>query len=366
MKRLVLLNPGPVNVTDKVRDAMLRGDMCHREYEMTELLQSIREKIVTAFQIEDEFSAVLISGSGTSALEMGVSSCLSEGKSILVIRNGIYGDRIAKMADAYKLPKLTVDTPWGTPPDLEKIEKVLKENPEIELVAMVHHETTTGLLNPLNEVGIIAKKYGKKLLVDAISSLAGDPVDFKHSQIDFAIGTANKCIQGLPGVSFVLTRKTELNRLEKVPSRSLYFDLFQNLKSQEKGITLFTPAVQMHYSFEVALEELLQETVEERIERYADAAKLLRQGFRDLGLELFIQESLLSNVLTSLKLPSDVKYEKLHDELRQRGFVVYAGQGGLSEQIFRVANIGDIKKEEFQSFLAALKECLDSKSLVNP
>ncbi len=366
MKRLVLLNPGPVNVTDKVRDAMLRGDMCHREHEMTELLQSIREKIVTAFQIEDDYSAVLISGSGTSALEMGVSSCLSDGKSILVIRNGIYGERIAKMADAYKLSKFIVDTPWGTPPDLGEIENVLKSKPEIEVVAMVHHETTTGLLNPLNEVGTLAKKYGKKLLVDAISSLAGDPVDFNNSQIDFGIGTANKCIQGLPGVSFVLVRNTEWNRLEKITSRSIYFDLFKNYKSQEKGIPLFTPAVQMHYSFEAALEELLQETVEARIKRYANVASFLRKGFQDLDLEFFVPESLLSNVLTSLKLPKDINYEELHDGLRQRGFVIYAGQGGLSEQIFRVANIGDIQKEEFQNFLEALKDCLASKKLVNP
>jgi len=365
MKRLVLLNPGPVNITDRVRQALLKADMCHREPEVSELLQSIRHKLVRAFDLENQFSAVVTTGSGTAALEMGVSSCLTPGKSMLIIRNGVYGERIASMAEAYGFSKITLDYEWGQPPDMEDIRQALQKNPDIEVVAMVHHETTTGLLNPVHEVGEIVHQQGKRFLVDAISSLGGDTLDFERAHIDICIGTANKCLQGLPGVSFVLVRNEEWPRLEQVPVRSVYFNLTKNYQAQAKGDTLFTPSIQIHYAFEAALEELLEETVSGRITRYRSAADLLREGFRELGLELWVPQERLSNTLTSLKLPEGLTYPALHDRLREEGFVIYAGQGGLTQKIFRIANMGDIKKDEFQNLLMALKKCLPLSSGVN-
>ena len=260
-KQPVLLNPGPVNVTPRVRDALLRGDLCHREVEFADLMASIRKKLLKVFDIENEYTAVLISGSGTAALEMGVSSCLSPGKSILIIENGVYGERISQIADIYKFPKHLLTYGWGEPPRMEDIENALKQHPEIEVVALVHHETTTGLLNPIQPISQLAREYGKKFLTDCISSLAGDEVDFKTCSIDFAIGTANKCIQGLPGVAFVLFRKKDLCRLNYIPARSLYFNLLKHHGAQEAGDMLFTPAVQIHYALDEALDELLEETV---------------------------------------------------------------------------------------------------------
>ena len=358
MQRVVLLNPGPVNVTQKVRKALLKEDLCHREQEFADLLRSIRGKLVKVFGIEKEYTAVLISGSGTAALEMAVSSCLSEGRSLLIIRNGVYGERIAKMADAYHLPHITVDTPWGEPPRLEAIDRALNDHPEIEVVAGVHHETTTGLLNPLQEVAELAHRHKKKLLVDAVSSLAGDPVDFERTAIDLCVGTANKCLQGLPGVSFVLVKKNELQRLEKIPPRNLYLNLADHYRAHEKGDTLFTPAVQIHYALDAALDELAEETVAGRIQRYRNAAHQLRRGFREMGLEFLIPEAYHSNTLTALKLPEGMPYARLHDQLKDQGFVIYAGQGGLGPSIFRIANIGDIQPGEFERFLEALKDCL--------
>lgn len=360
MPRVVLLNPGPVNVTPKVREALLREDLCHREKEFADLLHSIRGQLVNVFGIEQDYTAVLISGSGTAALEMAVSSCLSEGRSLLVIRNGVYGERIANMADAYRLPSVTVDAPWGEPPRLEDIERALHDHPEIEVVAAVHHETTTGLLNPLQEIANLVQAHKKKFLVDAISSLAGDPLDFERTAIDLCVGTANKCLQGLPGVSFVLMKKSDVRRLEKIPARNLYFNLVNHYRAQEKGDTLFTPAVQIHYALDAALDELAEETVAGRIQRYRDAAQRLRRGFRAMGLEFLIPEAYHSNTLTALKLPEGMPYGHLHDQLKDRGFVIYAGQGGLGPAIFRVANMGDIRPEEFERFLESLKDCLAS------
>lgn len=274
---------------------------------------------------------------------------------MLVIQNGVYGDRIAKMADVYGLKKHGINYPWGTPPVLQDVELALKQNSDIEVVAMVHHETTTGLLNPLGEVSQLARRYGKKVVVDCISSLAGDTLDFKNWSIDIAVGTANKCIQGLPGVSFVLVKKDDLDRLEKIPARSIYLNLVEHHTAQEKGDTLFTPAIQAHYALDAALDELIEETVANRINRYHENARSLRQGFDKIGLKFMIPEHQRSNCLTSLYLPKGLTYTKLHDELKRAGFVIYAGQANLSDEIFRIANMGDIHKEEFEQFLESLE-----------
>jgi 2-aminoethylphosphonate-pyruvate transaminase len=362
LKPPVLLNPGPVNVTPRVRDALLRGDLCHREVEFSDLMAAIRKKLLKAFDIEDEYTSVLVSGSGTAALEMGVSSCLSPGKSMLIIQNGVYGERIAKIADIYKFPKHVLNYEWGQPPSLEDIENALKDNPDIEVVALVHHETTTGLLNTLQAVGELTRKYEKKFLVDCISSLAGDEVDFKTCSIDFAIGTANKCIQGLPGVAFVFFRKRDLCRLNYIPDRSLYFNLLKYHGAQEAGDTLFTPAIQIHYALDEALDELLEETVQGRIRRYKEAAGLFRKGFLEMGLEFLIPEGHRSNCLTALRLPAGVDYAHLHTRLKNQDFVIYAGQGNLQNKIFRIANMGDLKKEDIETCLQVLKETCSQKT----
>jgi 2-aminoethylphosphonate-pyruvate transaminase len=356
MPRTVLLNPGPVNVTDRVRQSLMLPDLCHREKEFSDLMAAIRSKLLKAFDIEEEYTSVLVSGSGTAALEMAVSSSLSPGRSMLVIQNGVYGERIGKICDVYKFRQHALKLAWGEPPSLESIENELKQNPDIEVVALVHHETTTGLLNPLEEVGELARRYNKVFLVDCISSLAGDEINFKTCPIDIAVGTANKCVQGFPGVSFVLFREKELQRLRNIPERTLYFNLTGYHKAQEAGGMLFTPAIPAHYSLDAALDELIEETVAGRVQRYANAAKFLRAGFRDIGLEFLIPEGLRSNCLTSLRPPKGMSYEKLHGDLKTNGFVIYAGQGNLSENIFRVANMGDITQEEFDLFLQVLKK----------
>lgn len=362
MKRTVLLNPGPVNVTERVRQALLKPDLCHREKEFSDLMQSIRFKLVQVFGIQNDFDAVLTTGSGTAALEMAVSSCLSKDRSMLVIRNGVYGDRIATMAEAYGFNTQCLDTPWGVPPVLEDVEQALKQNPKIEVVALVHHETTTGLLNPVHDIGALVRKYKKRFLVDSVSGLAGDTLDFNRAGVDICAGTANKCLQGLPGVSFVLVRKTELTRLETIPERSHYFNLYRNHQAQEKGDSLFTPAVQIHYALDAALDELLEETVPGRIKRYSQAAAMLRKGFRKMGLDFIVPESHWSNTLTALKLPEGVTYSRLHDLLKEKGFIIYAGQKKLSESIFRIANMGDITTEEFQHLLDTLRNCLSAST----
>jgi 2-aminoethylphosphonate-pyruvate transaminase len=355
----VLLNPGPVNVSPRVAQALLRGDLCHREREFSTLQGRVRESLCRAFAPNGEYTAVLLTGSGTAALEAAVASSLNPRRKMLVINNGVYGERIAQMASIHGFDVVESTFPWTSPPDLGQIDRALREDPAIEVVSLVHHETTTGLLNPVAAIGEIVRQYGRVMLVDSISGLGGETLDLATAGIDLCVGTANKCIQGLPGVSFVLVKTTDMERMRALPPRTLYLHLPMLYTHQERESTPFTPAIQVMYAFDEALQELLEEGITQRIARYRTAANLLRAGFESLGLKCLLPPDLRSNTITSLELPAGFTYEALHDALKARGYVIYAGQGDLATRIFRVANMGHLTIEQFVGFLTALNEVLE-------
>ena len=358
--RTILLNPGPVNISERVRRALLREDICHREDEFSRLMASIRSRLADAFA-PNGFTSVLITGSGTAALEAAVASSVETGRAMLVVVNGVYGERIARMATLHGVRVVEVAGEWTRPPDLARVEAALQSDPGIQVVAMVHHETTAGLINPVQEGGRLVKATGKSFLVDSISGLGGETLNLEAAGVDLCVGTANKCIQGVPGLSFVLVRHEEMARLVSIPPRSVYLSLPTNWQAQEKGEPLFTPAVQVGYALDEALAELLEETVPARIARYTSAAALLRDGFRRLGLSFLLPPPLRGNTITALELPAGFSYARLHDQLKARGFVIYAGQGALAPKIFRVANMGDVSLDEYREFLTALEAVLGWK-----
>lgn len=350
---MILLNPGPVNVSPRVTAALARGDVCHREPECAALLDRIRARLVAAFAPRGGWRAVLVTGSGTAAVEMAVTSACSERGALVVVANGVYGDRIAAMARAARIDVRVVAGPWTAPPDLARVEAAVRE-PGVEAVALVHHETTTGLLNPVAEVGRLARAHGKLFVVDSVSGLAGDALDLEAAGADLVAGTGGKCIQGFPGLAFVLVREAAVERLAAHPARSLYLSLGTYLRAAMP----FTPAVQVAYALEEALAELLEETVDGRVRRCAAAAALLRAGFARLGLEIVLPAPLRSNTITSLRFPPGLAYPALHAELKARGFVIYEGQGEFARQAFRVANMGVLGEPDFRAFLAALGDVL--------
>jgi len=350
---MILLNPGPVNVSPRVRAALVRDDLCHREPECEELLARIRARLLSAFAPAGGFTAVLLTGSGTGALEMAVTSVLSERGRLVVVANGVYGERIAAMAVAARLPHTVVEGDWLSPPDLAAVERAIRQ-PDVEAVAVVHHETTTGLLNPVAMVGRLTRERGKLLLVDSVSGLGGDRLDLGEVGADLVVGTAGKCIQAFPGMAFVLVRESALSRLAAHPRRSLYLSLPLHHEAQRRGSVPFTPAVQLAYALDEALAELLEEGVAARITRYGAAAAFLRAGCARLGINCLLPPDLRSNSITALRLPAGRDYASLHDGLKARGFVVYEGQGRLARDIFRVANMGQLTQADFQRFLGAL------------
>jgi 2-aminoethylphosphonate-pyruvate transaminase len=354
---MILLNPGPVNVSPRVTAALGRGDVCHREPECDELLSRIRVQLLEAFAPAGGFTAVLLTGSGTAALEAAVTSVLSPQGRLLVVSNGVYGERIVAMAEAAGLPVTAVAGPWTAAPELDAVDAALA-SPDVEAVAVVHHETTTGLLNPVAAVGRLARAHAKLLLVDSVSGLGGDALDLESAGADLVVGTAGKCIQAFPGMAFVLVRTTVMERLASYPRRSLYLSLPLYDEAARRRTVPFTPAVQLAYAFDEALAELLEEGVAARVARYAGAAALLRDGFARLGLEFLLPPELRSNSITSLRLPAGRTWADLHDGLRARGFVVYEGQGRLAREVFRVANMGHLRGADFERFLVALGEVL--------
>jgi 2-aminoethylphosphonate-pyruvate transaminase len=351
---VILLNPGPVNVSARVRAALaLPDDICHREREYSDLQESIRARLGLAFAPAGDFTPVLITGSGTAAVEAAVTSAISECGSLVIVSNGVYGRRMVIMAEAAHSPHAVVEGPWTSPPDMDDLTRKIA-NPDVEAVAVVHHETTTGLLNPVADIGRLARAHRKLLIVDAVSSLGGDALDPDEIGADLVVGTSGKCIQAFPGIGFVLVRTGLVPKLATNPRRSVYLALWAHLEAQQRRSVPFTPAVQIAYALDEALAELLEEGVAARVARYADAARVIREGSERLGLVAVLPPELRSNSLTSFWLPAGRTYEGLHDGLKARKFVIYEGQGRLSREFFRVANMGALVRADFARFVEAL------------
>jgi len=253
----------------------------------------------------------------------------------------------------------TAQEPQLTPVKPDDVEAALRAQPAISHVALVHHETTTGLLNPVAEVARVAARQGRRVIVDAMSSLFGEPLDVTQEPIDAVMASANKCLQGVPGIAFVLARRAALEALEGRPPRSVYLDLYNHWATQERDNTPFTPAVQVLHAMEQALVELEGETVVARIARYAENARVLRDGMARLGFEILVPPGARSAILTTFRLLPGLAYDPLHDAMKRRGFIIYAGQGEIRTYAFRVANMGTLTPKDMDAVVAAFASCLE-------
>jgi 2-aminoethylphosphonate-pyruvate transaminase len=359
MREWVLLNPGPANTSPTVRQALVMPDLCHREPECFEMMRSVRDRLVRLAGGGETFSAVLLAGSGTAGVEAALASAVPPDGALLVVDNGVYGDRMARIARAHRIPVHLISRDMTTPVEPEAVDTALAAHPDVSHVALVHHETTTGLLNPVAAVARVVARHGRRLIVDATSSLFGEPLDIAQEGIDFVTASAAKCVQAIPGVAFVLGRRSALEALRDRGPRSVYLDLHAHWSAQEGDNTPFTPAVQLLHALEQALIELEEEGVPARIARYAANTRVLRQGMARLGFEILIPEAARSSILTTFLLPPAVTYEALHDAMKRRGYVIYAGQGKIRTYAFRVSNIGTLTPADMEKVVAAFASCLE-------
>lgn len=354
----VLLNPGPGNTTRAVREALITPDLCHREPEFFAVMRECREALARLAGGGDAFTAVCLTGSGTAAVEATLCSVIPQDRAVLIVDNGVYGRRMVQMAKAHRIPAEVIQYDIATPVHPADVGARLAGRPDVSHVAIVHHETTTGLLNPVPAVAEVAARLGRGLIVDATSSLFGEPLDIAQAGIDFVTANSTKCVQGMPGVGFVLARRRALEALQDQPPRSVYLDLYAHYTMQEQDNTPFTPAIQIFFALRQALEELEQEGVDARIKRYAENARVLREGMGRLGFTILVPEGSRSNILTTFRLLPGLTYDALHDAMKRRGYIIYAGQGDIRKYAFRVANLGILTPTDMEGVVAAFADSL--------
>ena len=356
----LLLTPGPLSTTKGVKAAMLR-DWCTWDEDYNSVVQELRGKLVRLATKAEGYTAVLMQGSGTFCVEAAIGTAVPEDGTLLVLANGAYGARIREIARRLGLRVVTNDSGEVNPPDVGLLEQTLASDPSITHVAVVHCETTTGMLNPVEAIGRTVKTFGKVFIVDAMSSFGGIPLDAADLGADFLISSANKCIQGVPGFGFVIARRDELEKT-KGRARSLSLDLYDQWREMEErgGKWRFTSPTHVVRAFAQAMKELDGEGgVEARYRRYRANHRVLVDGMRHLGFSCLLPDQYQSPIITSFLSPghSSYSFEGLYNALKARGFVIYPGKVTTADT-FRIGNIGDLYPASMQHLVEAMGDCM--------
>ena len=356
----LLLTPGPLSTTATVRAAMLQ-DSCTWDADYNQgVVEPIRRELVrlaTGPEYESDYSSVLLQGSGSYVVESVLGSAIGVDECLLIINNGAYGARMGEMARCLGLRHHELDCGETTRPEPAAIEAMLARHPEITHLAMVHCETTTGMLNPLEEVAALCQRRGIRLIVDAMSSFGGIPIDMGHLGIEFLISSANKCIQGVPGFGFVIARRAALTACAG-RARSVSLDLHAQWQTMEQqgGKWRFTSPTHTVLAFAQALRELDEEGgIEARHQRYSENQRTLVAGMAALGFAPLLPEQWQSPIITAFYSPAhpDYRFADFYQRLKAQGFVIYPGKVSQAD-CFRIGNIGDVTPERVRDLLAAM------------
>lgn len=357
MNQYKLLTPGPLTTTDTVRSVM-NEDRCTWDDEYKQITNQIRKQLLQIAGVdENTYTAVLMQGSGSFVVESVLTTTIQASDKVLFITNGAYGERMIQMANAIGIQHTQYETPYTEVVKASDIELVLQKDPTITHVAMVHCETTTGILNPIEDVIVVAKQYKKQVIIDAMSSFGGVPINVADLQIDYLISSANKCIQGVPGFGFVIANIERLSACRGV-ARSVSLDLYDQWQVMKvDGKWRFTSPTHVVAAFSQALAELEEEGgVTARFKRYATNNIYLRKEMQAMGFMPYIIEQYQSPIITSYGYPSeDFDFTTFYEAIKQKGFVLYPGK--LTDaNTFRVGNIGDIHRSDMKQLVVAIKE----------
>lgn len=359
--KTMLFSPGPVMVEEPVRQALVHYDICHRSPEFEALYARIQKKLVALFEGDESYCAVVVSGSGTSANETCLSSVFHSGDEALLINNGEFGGRLLEILDKYAVPTTQIEPGWAKLPDFAQIERALQENSRIKWICMVFHETSTGMINPVREVGEIAKRYGRHFFVDCVSAAAGQHIEVVKNNIDLCTSVGGKCLGAYPGSAYVCGKEEIMAAVTPEMGKNVYLNLGKHYQMMKKcNQTPNTPNVTLFWALDAALDwTLTRETLDGRIARYQECAKILRDGMRELGLRFLLPEEQMSNTVTSVFLPEGGDVGKFVAGLSDAGYTVYPGKGKyLAMNMFQVANMGAIYPDDCRKFLEVLKTAL--------
>lgn len=356
-----LFTPGPLTTSATVKQAMLR-DLGSRDSEFIGVVQRIRRSLldVAGLGPGSGYEAVLMQGSGTFCIESVLSSVIPTDGKLLVIVNGAYGDRIASIAERHKIPTVVLRFGEAELPDVAQIETTLEADSSITDVAVVHCETTSGIMNPIEAIGNVVKKHERTYFVDSMSAFGAVVFDFQACQIDYLVSSANKCIEGVPGFAFAVCRRESLLSIEG-RARTVSLDLLAQWKGLEaNGQFRFTPPTHAILAFGQALHELeLEGGVKGRADRYRANYECLVEGMRQMGFVEYVARELQGYIITSFLYPNHESFEfgEFYNRLNDRGFVIYPGKVSNAE-CFRIGNIGRLDTSDVKMLLATIQSTL--------
>jgi len=358
LPRYTLFNPGPVVTSAGVKAALVHYDICHRDDDYSGVVRRLQQKLRPVFGASEEHEMLLLTGSGTAAMEMALSSVVPEGKKVLTVSNGAFGERLGEIARLHRFPHVSLSCPWGTLPDPSALEAMLIADPDIAVVAMIHHETSIGIVNPVGAVGRICRARSVTLVVDAVSSLGAEDVDVVRDNIDVCFSSANKCLHSVSGVSFVCVAPGVWPRIADIPPRVYYLDLKRYRRYlTEVAQTPFTPAVSSFFALEKALDELFEQGgVQGRRETYRRRNLLIRRVLTDLGFQSFTNTGRESHTIMTARVPAFVQIDALYARMKDRGYIIYRCKGELGAHHIQIANMGELPDATIDAFLGAMAE----------
>ncbi len=361
-----LLTPGPLTTSPSVKQAMLH-DLGSRDHGFIEINRRIRERLVAVAGGEGSHVCVPLQGSGTFAVEAMLGNFVPQDGKVLIMMNGAYGQRMAKICKYYRRVMRILETPEDRPNDPEALDRALAEDREITHVAAVHCETTSGILNPIEAIAEVTAQQGRRLLIDAMSAFGALPLDAGEVPFDALVASSNKCLEGAPGLGFCIARQSALEASED-NSPSLSLDLHDQWQAMEKnGQWRFTPPTHVILAFDQALQEFEAEGgVEGRGARYRENCRVLVEGMRALGFETLLPDALQAPIIVTFRMPADPRFdfEAFYDALRERGYVIYPGKLTVAPS-FRIGCIGRLGSDEIRGALAAIEATLEAQGVTD-
>ena len=371
IKRNVLLNPGPATTTDTVKLAQVVPDICPREKEFAGMMKSLRADLLrVAHAPQEKYTSVLFCGSGTINIDICLNSLLPAGKRVLVVNNGAYSSRAVEICQYYGLPHIDLRSSVFEQPDLDAVKQTLDENPDIALVYTTHHETGTGILNPIREIGALAHEHGAVFVVDTTSSLGMIPFDIEQDNVDFCMASAQKGLMAMAGLSFIIGNEEIIRRSKDYPKRSYYCNLFLQYDFFERtGEMHFTPPVQTIYATIQALKEYFEVGEEAKFARHHRVIDAIHEGLAAMGLREVIRRDIQSGLVASVLYPEyqsglvvsvcypddpNWSFERVHDYCYEHGFTIYPGKISTTNT-FRLCALGTIDADDIEAFFRVLR-----------
>ena len=355
----LLLTPGPLTTSRRVKEAMLH-DWGSRDATFLRINREVMERLPEIAGASGSHVTVPMQGSGTFAVEAMLTSFVPRTGKVLLIVNGAYGQRARRICEIAGRKVAVHETPEDTPPNLAEVERLLKADAAITHVFAVHCETTSGILNPVAEIGALVASHGRRFLIDAMSAFGALPLDARVTPFDALAASSNKCIEGVPGLGFVICREGALAET-KGNATTLVLDLHDQWQNLVKtGQYRFTPPIHVIVAFHRALEEFRDEGGQPgRGRRYSENARILVEGMRALGFRTLLPDRQQAPIIVTFHMPTDAKFvfQSFYDKLKDRGYVIYPGKLTVADS-FRIGCIGRLDAGHMRGALAAVAEVL--------